>query len=273
LDNFIEAWPLAGINSASIIYEAPVEADITRFLMIFNQENLPDKIGPIRSARPYFADLAEEYSGLFVHAGGSPDFLQRVKNKEYQIYNLDEISGNGKYFWRDNQKDKPHNIYISKESIIQTIENKKLINELKPNFVPWTYNQMDLNDIQTNNLIVKIDYREPVIWQFDKEKKVYLRYQNGKEFVDEEGRQVQTPNLIIQKTNIKILDAVGRREIITLGQGQALIFQKGNLIQGTWQKLEKNKRTIYYSSQGKEIEFLPGPIWIEIVSNNHQVLY
>ena len=273
LDNFIEAWPLAGINSASIIYEAPVEADITRFLMIFNQENLPDKIGPIRSARPYFADLAEEYSGLFVHAGGSPDFLQRVKNKEYQIYNLDEISGNGKYFWRDNQKDKPHNIYISKESIIQTIENKKLINELKPNFVPWTYNQMDLNDIQTNNLIVKIDYREPVIWQFDKEKKAYLRYQNGKEFVDEEGRQVQTPNLIIQKTDIKILDAIGRREIITLGQGQALIFQKGGLIQGTWQKLEKNKRTIYYSSQGKEIEFLPGPIWIEIVSNNHQVLY
>jgi len=100
---------------------------------------------------------------------------------------------------------------------------------------------MDLNDIQTNNLIVKIDYREPVIWQFDKEKKAYLRYQNGKEFVDEEGRQVQTPNLIIQKTDIKILDAIGRREIITLGQGQALIFQKGGLIQGTWQKLKKIK--------------------------------
>lgn len=273
LDNFSESWPTAGVNFASIVYEMPVEADITRFLMIFNQEALPDKIGPIRSARPYFAELAEEYSGLFVHAGGSPDFLQKVKDREYQIYNLDEISGDGKYFWRDNQKDKPHNIYISKELITQVIENKNLTNELKSDFIPWPYNQMDLIDVQVNNLIVKIDYREPVIWQFDKEKQAYLRYQNGKEFVDEKGRQVQTPNLIIQKTKIKVLDTIGRREITTLGQGEALIFQKGVLIQGTWQKLEKNKRTIYYNSQGKEIEFLPGSIWIEIVSNNHQILY
>lgn len=273
LDNFSESWPIAGINFASIVYEVPVEADITRFLMIFNQEFLPDKIGPIRSARPYFAELAEEYGGLFVHAGGSPEFLQKVKDREYQIYNLDEISGDGKYFWRDNQRDKPHNIYISKESIIQVIENKNLTNKLKSDFIPWEYKQTDLIDTQVNNLIVKINYREPVIWQLDKEKQVYLRYQDGKKFVDEKGRQVQTPNLIIQKTNIKVLDSIGRREIITLGQGEALIFQRGGLIHGTWQKLEKNKRTIYYSSQGEEIKFLPGSIWIEIVSNNHQVLY
>jgi len=273
LDNFSESRPIAGINFASIIYEAPVEADITRFLMIFNQGLLPDKIGPVRSARPYFAELAEEYSGLFVHAGGSPNFLQKIKDREYQIYNLDEISGDGKYFWRNNQRDKPHNIYISKERIIQVIENKNLTNKLKSDFIPWKYNQTDLIDVQANNLIVKIDYREPVIWQFDKEKQTYLRYQDGKEFVDEKGIQVQTPNLIIQKTSIKILDAIGRREITTSGQGEALIFQKGALIKGTWQKVEKNKRTIYYNSQGEEIEFLPGSIWIEIVSNNHQVLY
>jgi len=273
VDNFSEARPIAGVNSASIVYEVPVEADITRFLMIFNQEVLPDKIGPIRSARPYFTELAEEYSGLFVHAGGSPEFLQKVKNREYQVYNLDEISSDGKYFWRDNQRDKPHNIYISKESIIQVIENRNLTNELRSDFTPWIYKQMNLTDVQASNLIVKIDYREPVIWQFDKEKQVYLRYQGGKEFIDEKGRQVQTANLIIQKTSIKVLDDIGRREVITLGQGEALIFQNGFLIQGTWQKLEKNKRTIYYNSQGNEIEFLPGLIWIEIVSNNHQILH
>ena len=134
-----------------------------------------------------------------------------------------------------------NNIYISKELITQVIENKKLTNELKPDFVPWVYNQIDLIDPQANNLIIKINYRDPVIWQLDKENQVYLRYQDGKKFVDEKGRQVQTPNLIIQKTSIKVLDAIGRREIITLGQGEAFIFQRGILIQGTWQKLEKNK--------------------------------
>ena len=299
LDNFSESWPISGINLASVVYEASMEADITRFLIIFNQDFLPDKVGPVRSARSYLTDWAEEYGALFVHAGGSPDFLQKIKDKEYQIYNLDEISHDGTYFWRDSQRDKPHNLYVSKQSVLQAIGNKKLANVLKPDFIPWpynqtpyylynndlisrsltnevrkgSYNQLFLIDEEPNNLIVKIDYREPVIWQFDKDQQAYLRFQDGKPFVDENGEQVQTPNLIIQKTEIKILDAVGRRFIKTLGQGEALVFQKGFLIKGRWQKSEKGQRTRFYNSQGQEIEFLPGSIWVQIVSDDHQILY
>ena len=272
-DNLSEAWPISGINSGSIIYEAPVEADITRLLVIFNQDLLPSKIGPIRSARPYLADFAQEYGALFIHAGGSPTCLQRIKNKDYDIDNLDEISSDGIYFWREKKRDRPHNLYTSKQLTIQAIKNKKLVNIFKPDFIPWKYSQNQLINGHINNSIIKINYREPVVWQFDKKKQVYLRFQGGKPYIDEKDKQSQTPNLIIQKTEIKILDSLGHRFIKTSGQGDALIFRKGFLIKGKWRKSTKDARTKFYDAHGQEIKFLPGPIWIEIVSANHKVLY
>ncbi len=273
IDNFSESWPLTGINQAAIVYEAPVEADITRLLAIFSQDYLPGKIGPVRSARPYFAEWAEEYGSLFVHAGGSQDFLDKIKTGDYQIYNLDEISSDGVYFWRDETRDKPHNLYTSKDLIEKSIEDKGLNNQLKSSFIPKQFNGTSSLNETAANLIIEIDYREPVVWQFDKELKSYLRFQNGQPFVDENNEQVKTSNLIIQKTEIRILDEIGHRFIKTIDQGEALIFQNGHLIQGIWRKTSADQQTNFYNQQNQEIKFLPGNIWVEVVSKNHQLVY
>ena len=287
LDNLKESHPLSGIMSAKVVYEVPAEADITRFLGIFYLDSLPDKVGPVRSARPYLADLAGEYGSLFIHAGGSPEALEKIDQDFYDIYNLDEISRDGVYFWRDWQRQMPHNLYISGQSIINVIEHKNLENKIPLDFEPWKIKSdtgisnlgaellSERSAVGTRELaeIVKIGYRENVIWQFDKEKNIYLRYQNGQPFVVESSEQVQTKNLIIQKTEIVILDEIGRRFIKTSGSGQALIFQQGFVIKGQWQKGHYNRPTRFYDDQGKEIEFLPGPIWIEIISDEHKLLY
>lgn len=280
LDNFKDAYPISGINNAKIVYEAPVEADITRFLAIFNQDDLPDKIGPVRSVRPYLVDWAGEYGALFIHAGGSPEALAGIKQSLYTIYNLDEISRNGSYFWRDWQRKSPHNLYISQQSIINVIKDKDLTAAVKLDFKKWkvklieeSINQFDPFKAYELHKIIKIDYREPVIWQLDQDRQIYLRYQAGQPFMDETNEQIQASNIVIQKTEIVVLDEIGRRSIRTDGSGEALIFQNGILISGRWQKDENMHRTIFYDLQGEEIEFLPGLIWVQIVSDDHKLLY
>lgn len=277
LDNFEKSYPVSGINSANIVYEVPAEADITRFLTIFNIDSLPDKIGPVRSARPYLAGLAEEYGALFIHAGGSPEALNKISKGDYFIHDLNEISKDGIYFWRDWKRQMPHNLYISKQSIINVIKDKNLPDNISVDFVGWKVKSPTTFETKVvgNKIaeIVKIDYRQNVIWQWDKEKNIYLRYQNGKPFIDEYGEQIRTNNLIIQKTEIIILDEIGRRFIKLNGDGEALIFQQGTLINGRWQRQEADFRTTFYNDQGYEIEFLPGSIWIQIVSGDHRLLY
>ena len=49
------------------------------------------------------------------------------------------------------------------------------------------------------------------------------------------------------------------------GQGQALIFQDGKVVKGTWSKATRLSREKFYDSNGQEIEFNPGQIWIQTV--------
>lgn len=274
IDNLSSAWPLAGLNKALVVYEAPVEADITRLLAIFNQDSWPSKIGPIRSARPYFADWANEYYGLLIHAGGSPQVLSNIENDLYDFYDLNEVSGDGVYFWRDAQRLSPHNLYILSESIEQAIEKKNWPHQVNDNFLEWDSGEDFIPPVsKIDSSIIKINYQEPVIWQFDQSSNSYFRYQNNKPFVDEEREQIRSSNIVIQKTEIEILDEIGRRSIRTIGQGEALIFQMGQVVKGMWMKSQSTGRTFFYNNEGDKIKFLPGSIWIEIVGNNHKIFY
>jgi len=70
IDN-VNSIPQSGLSKADIIYEFPAEGGLTRLQVLFYSKT-PDVVGPIRSARPYFIDLAREYNAVFVHHGGSP---------------------------------------------------------------------------------------------------------------------------------------------------------------------------------------------------------
>lgn len=277
IDNLFSARPLAGLNSAQVVYEAPVEGDITRLLAIFNQDQWPVKIGPVRSARPYLADWAEEYSGIFVHAGGSPRVLEQIKNGFYNFYNLDELSGDGIYFWRDGERNSPHNLYILPESIEESLGRKNWPNSVSQDFIEWERENFgDKKNIFLESpaaSIIKINYQDSVIWQFDPKRNSYLRYQGGDPFLDNEGIIVKATNIVIQKTAMEIIDQVGRLQIETQGQGEALIFQEGKIRKGFWVKDSGLSRTFFYDSQGEKIKFLPGSLWVEIVSPDHKIYY
>ena len=59
----------------------------------------------------------------------------------------------------------------------------------------------------------------------------------------------------------------------TTGTGKTLVFQDGQVIKGTWTKTERQSRTIFKDSGGKEIKLNRGPIWIEIVPAGKIVNY
>ena len=58
IENSPAARPQSGLNEAGVIYEAIAEGGITRFMAIF-QEAKPNYIGPVRSVRLTFAEMAK----------------------------------------------------------------------------------------------------------------------------------------------------------------------------------------------------------------------
>ena len=80
IENSPQARPQSGLTEACVVYEAITEGGITRFLAVYLHGN-PAVIGPVRSARPHFIDLAREYEAAFVHCGESYEALQILQHR------------------------------------------------------------------------------------------------------------------------------------------------------------------------------------------------
>ncbi|MFA5128793.1 MAG: DUF3048 domain-containing protein [Patescibacteria group bacterium] len=269
IENMIDARPLSGVSGANLVYETLAEAGITRLLAIYTADSDVPEIGPVRSARPYFLDWAEEFGTLYVHSGGSPEALRLIP--QYDILDLNEFAY-GRFFWRSKSRYAPHNLYTSTELLNEAFTAKN--GEVK-NFTPWQFkNEIPEESRPDEEKRVKIYFSTKTYeagWQYDRETNDYLRYQAGAIQQDRNGEEVRAKNIIVQFTKMVVLDDVGRKKIDTIGSGEAIIFQDGIRIDGTWRKDARGERTRFYDATGAEIKFNPGVTWVEVVPINTEV--
>lgn len=279
IDNHFDAWPNYGLNQANIVYETLVEGNFTRFLAIYTPSNDIEKniskIGPVRSARPYFLEIVKEYDALFAHSGGSPQALQEIEKME--INNLEEIAWWGPdYFWRVYSRLAPHNLFTSSKKLAQAVIDWEL-NEITPNYRAWQFSEKIDNHVDKKNNDIKINFSQSdnydAVYKYSSSTDSYLRWQGEDKHLDAlTNEQIKVNNIVIQFIPKKIiLDNEGRLELNLIGTGEALIFRDGQQIQGSWKKRNTESRTIFYDNNENEIAFKPGNIWIEIVPENLKV--
>ncbi len=271
IENHSASRPQSGLDKANLVIEAPVEGGITRFLAIFADGGKVDKIGPIRSARPYFLDWAKEFDALYAHVGGSPQALKIIRENN-DLHNLNQYF-ESKYFWRSSKRHRPHNVYSSSKLLNKAVESKKLKNV---NFGVWKYKEE--NPAKTGKVVsdILIDFSTPinrVSWKYNKKNNDYIRYQAGKIHKTLKGEEIKAKNIAIQKTSVISVDKEDRKKIKTMGQGKFLVFLDGKVMEGTWKKPSLKKRTRFYDENNEEIKFNRGTTWIEVVDNETPIDY
>ena len=116
INNHPAARPQSGLNKADIVYELLAEGDVTRFLAIFQSEQ-PENVGPVRSARNYYIELAKGFDSLYIAHGNSPDAKEMLDNG--YIDDLNGIYYDGTLFKRASFRKAPHNSYITYDNILK----------------------------------------------------------------------------------------------------------------------------------------------------------
>ncbi len=262
IDNSPDARPQAGLSRANYVIEAEVEGGITRYLAIFANNKMPDKIGPVRSARPYFIDWAQEFSAVYTHCGGSPEALVKITREGVidlnQFYRAD-------IFWRDNNGVAPHNVYTSGELLNKFLTTKDLS---EGKFFPFSFKK-DLDfTARSEQHEININYRVRgfhVNWVYNKDANDYVRFVSGQEYQDASGESIRAKNIIIQVVNANVLDEKLRLEMDIVGEGKAHVCLDGDCQAGTWKKKSATARTRFYDNSGQEFKFNPGTTWVEVV--------
>jgi len=264
VENAADAWPLSGLSQASVVYEALVESNIPRYMALYPISSSVTKVGPVRSARPYYLDWLGEYPRvMYMHVGGSQEALDSLQ--ALNIFDVDEIS-RGWYFWRDKQRDVPHNTYTS------AVLWQKAWDDYGPkavsDFEPWIFADTDTCTLNCANT-VSIDLSSSlynITWKYVSSSHAYERYQDSRgRYRDTQGNTMFADTVIVQYVPYTVIDDIGRKRVQTTGSGEVIIFRKGHAIKGVWRKHSRTDRTEFLTQSGESIALQPGKIWVEIL--------
>lgn len=269
IENKDDSRPPAGVSRASIIYEAPAEAGITRFLAIYDPNQDIEKIGPVRSARDYYLDWASPYYPLYAHVGGSPQSLAKIP--QTNVYDLNEFY-NWKYFWRAGDRYAPHNVYTSTDRLAEAIQDKEIAEN--HNFETWRFKDDRIIEDPGAQKIV-VDFSIPtyeVTWQWTSNTNEYIRLHNvSQPHLDEDGTEIITKNIAVIATEAYVIDNEGRLKLRTTGKGKAWIFRDGEVTEGIWSKPDTESPLKFYDVTGRDIELNRGPTWVEVITSGSQI--
>ncbi len=228
IENHPDARPQAGLLQADIIYETLAEGGITRFLAVY-QSQTATKIGPVRSAREYFALLANEISAVYAHVGGSNEAISQIKAGKYKHFSDANEYYNGEFFPRPKDKIAPHNIYTSSELLEKLIAARSYLSLAK--YDSWLFKDDEPatpGQITTNK--INIDFSRPgyeVEYRYSTSTNSYLRFLSGDTHTDEQtGKQLAAKNVVIQLVNVTPVpnDPLLQVNIQLTGEGRAVIF-------------------------------------------------
>lgn len=125
-----DARPQWGLSEAEVLVESKVEGGITRFMALYpDVENLPVQVGPVRSARHQFFQLALPWQALYVHIGESTVQTEYRTNYEYGDLDINLDRYGGKYaFQRDQARyatgvNIEHTAYTNSEHLMSIIND------------------------------------------------------------------------------------------------------------------------------------------------------
>jgi len=255
LDNQYKARPQAGLINADIAYEILVEGRITRYLGVF-LSHIPEHIGPIRSARPYFLKKALEYNPFYVHVGGSSQAQDDIK-----IYKMADIDGlTSGAFHRESHKMKPKYYdtveinFLDFNDTFTILENSTPAQEIK-----FLYKAPTSRD--------KVGYY--TTYKYDSASQTYLRFTNGHPHVDEDTEvQLYASNILVQYVTTKVIDSDGRLQLNLIGKGTGMYYTGGSGIPVTWEKSDAHAITTFYDENSNAIKLNPGKTWFQIMESD-----
>lgn len=264
INNHTSARPHSNLQQADMIYELLAEGDITRFLAIYHSKQ-PDTIGPIRSARDYYIELAKGYNSIYVAHGYSPDAYNLIQKK--YIDSMNGMQYDGTLFYRSNDRKAPHNSYTSYDNIIEGSNQKKYDTTTNPPSLSFLTEE-NIQSLQGNNINnVSIQFYNGSPYNsdyiYDNELQKYRRYSNNVQTVDSNTKEeLLVDNLFIVETKHEIIDSEGRRQIDLTSGGKAYLFQKGFMQEIEWMNRDGQ---IIPSLNNKEIGLVQGQTWITFV--------
>lgn len=265
MSNDKAALPQYGINRAGVVYEAPVEGSMNRYMALIEDYDDLERIGSVRSCRTYYTYFAREFDAIYAHYGQSTFALPYLDNVD-NINGLDGVGGRA--YYRSSDRKSPHNAYSSGGRIKRAIEELGYRNTYADDYEGHFRFVTGKDEyVPSEGAAVKVVPGYPLNkpwFEYDEKDGVYLRYQYGGAHKGDEG-QIAVKNIIFQYVAYGHYATTEYLNINVHESNLGLYFTNGAYEKITWKKDTEFGPTRYYDADGNEIKLNRGKTWICII--------
>ena len=266
LDNTRNAQPHAGLTHADIVYIEEVEYGITRLAAVFSSA-IPQRIGPVRSARITDIDLLAQYgSPAFAYSGAQHKLLPKLAAAPFI-----DISPNrgASSYKRDFDRPAPYNYFLNGR-----IGLKRAADATVDPDMGFTFSQEPpTGGLPAKKVRVEWSYASAG-FNYDEVSGLYQVHLNGERAREEEhDRGQNAATVVVQYVDQKPSayfdkDGGNTPHAQTIGRGKAVILRDGRSWDVTWERPDADSGTTFTRADGSPMPFKPGQEWIVLLDRD-----
>ena len=282
IENSPDSRPQSGLINADIVFEVVDEYGITRYIAIFSSKDA-EIMGPVRSARIYYAEIARSFDPIYTFWGTYPDAYESIKNLDMDV--LDANSDRYVPYTNSGWRDKTRSDVTEHTAFMSTLGIKEDAGEfgysLEGGQSPMNF-KIDAVESERGNISdITVDFSHDkyiVDFKYDLQLNKYLKLLAGEPHIDFESKeQLSVNNVIVLMTDIDgPIDQYGHMVVRTTGShelGEAYFFMDGNVIEGTWGRTSVFDPFEFKDKDGNPVLFNRGSTWISMIPGIDRLIY
>lgn len=285
INNIRAALPHHGVGNADILYEIETEGGITRCLAVYDDLSGAGTIGPIRSARTYFSNVAVSYDAPLVHCGGSYAALNaQYDDSGARISDWNHIDQmyNGSYFFRDTDRYKyqgyafEHTLFTTDERLNQALEAKGYNIASETDYGLQFDENVELNGEPAAKVVATFRGGKTMTMTYNADTGLYEASQYGSDYKDANTDQIMSFRnvLVLYAKHWFIYDGTYDRSFYDLiGSGDGHLAIGGEIVPIKWVRENLEDPFVYTLEDGTPVTLGVGHSYIAIVDEGRTASY
>jgi hypothetical protein len=265
IDDTRQAHPQIGLEEADIVYIEQVEGGLTRLAAVFSSV-IPQRIGPVRSARISDIDILAQYGHVaFAYSGAQKKMLPVISAANLQDLGAQHESSS--IYTTDPTRIQPYAMVLRADLLMQRIIEKNFSIDSSKN-VGFEFGKSSFAGTPTQKVVINWPAATYAAEWSETEGRWLLSH-NGQPNLAESGIHLGPTTLVVQMVSITPSiygDKFGGVTPFsqTVGSGKAYILRDGEAFATTWNRASLESGTTFTLENGEVMNFAEGQIWIAL---------
>lgn len=264
IDNVAAARPHTGLGAADLVYVEQVEGGTTRLLAVYSSR-LPERVGPVRSARESDIELLGTFGRPVLAYSGAQSALNPLLSAA-PLHPVTETTRPGA-FLRSPDRAAPHNLYLRPGRALTGVPEPQNARDIGFRFGPAPAGGTAVDSETVRYPAARYTFT----WSAsDRTWRVAM---DGRAARATDTGPLAPSTVVVQRVAVRpsrFHDVTGAVSPYTetVGTGTALVLRDGRAYEARWSRTSATSGTTFTTPGGEPLAFAPGQVWVVLAPGN-----